>query len=262
MKPSISDDRSPLKAPPLRNPGQSLDEEIQRLIDDEANSDLFVAMCLLFFTLMEWLRWWLRFPPQPILFTVVTVAATAYVVRKLFVLRRKVRQLRLARDGERAVGQYLEALRAVGYRVLHDLVGDNFNVDHVLIGPTGVFAVETKTYRKPTRGSAEIVYEGQTVTIAGRVPERDPVVQGQAQARWLHELLRHSTGRPFEVRSVVLYPGWFVKMTAKPRSQTVWVLNPKALPSFLEHQPTQLTESDAQLATYHLSRFARAAPQS
>jgi hypothetical protein len=73
MKQSISDDRSPLKASPLRNPGQSLDEEIQRLIDDEANSYLFVAKCLLFFTLMEWLHWWLRFLPQPILFRGVFV---------------------------------------------------------------------------------------------------------------------------------------------------------------------------------------------
>jgi len=27
--------RSPLKAMPLRNPGQSLDEEIQRVVDDQ-----------------------------------------------------------------------------------------------------------------------------------------------------------------------------------------------------------------------------------
>lgn len=36
------------------------------------------------------------------------------------------------------------------------------------------------------------------------------------------------------------------------------VLNPKALPSFLEHQPSPLTEADVQLATDHLSRFIRA----
>ena len=118
-------------------------------------------------------------------------------------LRRKIRQLRLARDGERAVGQYLETLRARGYRVLHDLVGNGFNVDHVLIGPTGMFAVETKTYRKPAKGAAEIVYDGERVTIAGRAPERDPVVQGKAQAHWLRDLLRDSTGRAFVRRGAV-----------------------------------------------------------
>jgi hypothetical protein len=38
------------------------------------------------------------------------------------------------REGEKAVGQYLERLRARGYQVLHDIPGENFNIDHVLIG--------------------------------------------------------------------------------------------------------------------------------
>lgn len=85
------------------------------------------------------------------------------------------------------------------------------------------------------------------------------MVQGKAQVHWLRDLLlRDSTGRACVVRAAVLYPGWFVKMTAKPHGQTIWVLNPKALPAFLGHQPVSLTEADVQLATYHLSRFIRA----
>lgn len=258
MKPPPADTRSPLKASPLRQPGQSLDEEIHRIVDDKATTYLLILFCWLFLTLMEWSRWWFESPPRPILYTVLTVAVLAYVLRKLFVLRRQVQQLRLGRDGERAVGQYLEALRAGGYRVLHDLVGDGFNVDHVLIGPAGVFAVETKTYRKPAQGAAEIVYDGEKVMIAGYSPDRDPLVQGKAQAGWLHDLLRESTGQRFTVRAVVLYPGWFIKATAKPHGQTIWVLNPKALPGFLAHQPRILSEAEVQLATYHLSRFIRA----
>lgn len=256
---SSSNARSPLTAPPLRNPGQSLDEEIHRFFNEDVISYLSVIVCSLVITLMEWWRWWFPSPPRPILFTVLTVAVTAYITRRLFVLRRKVRQLRLARDGERAVGQFLETLRTRGYRVLHDLIGDGFNVDHTLIGPAGIFTVETKTYHKPAKGKPEIVYDGERVTVAGHVPDRDPIVQGKAQARWLQNVLQESTGRRFAVRAVVLYPGWFIKMTAKPHDDTVWVLNPKALPAFLEHQPTQFPETDAQLATYHLSRFIRAA---
>jgi len=253
-----SDTRSPLTAPPLRNPGQSLDEEIHHLIDEEASGYLLVAFCLLFFTLMEWGRWWFQFPPQPVLLTLLTVVVFAYVTRKLFVLRRKVRQLRLARDGERAVGQFLETLRVHGYRVLHDLTGEGFNVDHALIGPAGLFTVETKTYHKPAKGKPEIVYDGEHVTVAGYVPERNVVVQGKAQAHWLQNVLLESTGQRFKVQSVVLYPGWFVKTTIKLNGDTPWILNPKALPAFLEHQPARLSDADVQLATYHLSRFMRA----
>jgi len=255
---SSSDTRSPLTAPPLRNPGQSLDEEINRILEDDVFSYLWVAACLLFFTVMEWWRWWFQFPPQPIPFTLVTIAVTAYVARKLFVLRRKVLRLRLARDGERAVGQFLETLRMGGYRVLHDLIGDGFNVDHALIGQAGIFTVETKTYHKPAKGKPEIVYDGERVTVAGHIPERDPIAQAKAQAHWLQNILQESTGRRFKVQPIVLYPGWFVKTTVKLNGDIPWVLNPKALPSFLEHGSAQLSNDDAQLATYHLSRFMRA----
>jgi len=200
-----SDTRSPLTAPPLRNPGQSLDEEINRVLDEDMLSYFMVAMFLLAITLMEWLRWWLNLPPQPLLYTVITVVVILYVARKLFVLRRKLRQLRLARDGERAVGQFLEALRMRGYRVLHDLIGDGFNVDHVLVGEAGLFTVETKTYHKPAKGKPEILYDGEHVTVAGHVPDRDPIVQAKAQAQWLQNILQESTGRRFKVQPIVLY---------------------------------------------------------
>lgn len=47
--------------------------------------------------------------------------------------------------GERAVGRALEALTDP-YRVLHDLETGRGNVDHVVIGPTGIFAIETKEW--------------------------------------------------------------------------------------------------------------------
>ncbi len=61
--------RSPLTAPPLRNPGQSLDDEIHRILDEEVAGHLFAAMWLLLLTVTEWGRWWFQFPPQPVPFT-------------------------------------------------------------------------------------------------------------------------------------------------------------------------------------------------
>jgi len=36
------------------------------------------------------------------------------------------------------------------------------------------------------------------------------------------------------------------------------VLNPRALPAFLEHEQDVLADSDVAMAAYHLSRFVRA----
>ena len=53
-------------------------------------------------------------------------------------------------EGEKLVGFRLDRLEAVGWRVLHSVpVGDlTADIDHVLIGPGGVFTVNTKHRRK------------------------------------------------------------------------------------------------------------------
>lgn len=250
--------KSPLKDAPLRNPGQSVEEEIQRVLDDQMFPPFMAAGIFLIMTMLEWWRWWFAFPPMPWLYTVLAVPLCVYAGWKIYRARQQLRRLRLARDGERAVGQYLERLRGHGYQVLHDLIGDAFNVDHVLLGPAGIFTVETKTISKPQRGKAEVRYDGQTLTVGGFTPDRDPIIQGKAQAGWLRELLEESTGKRFPVRSLVVYPGWFVTTTTKPLGLDVLVLNPRGLPGLLEKLPRTLPDEDIKLASYHLSRYARA----
>ena len=46
-----------------------------------------------------------------------------------------------------------------------------------------------------------------------------------------------TTGQHFAVRSVLVFPGWFVENTRKVRQPDLWVLNPKALPKFLNREP-------------------------
>jgi len=100
------------------------------------------------------------------------------------------------------------------------------------------------------------VFDGKTILVDGHAPDRDIVIQAKAQASWLRELLAESTGRKFAVRSAIIFPGWFVENTG-PKQRIMWVLNPTALPAFLDHEPAQLSREDVQLATFHLSRFVR-----
>jgi hypothetical protein len=149
----------------------------------------------------------------------------------------------------------LEGFRQKGYKIFHDVAGEKFNVDHVLIGPTGIYAIETKTMSIPNGRKATVEYDGEKVTVAGFSPDRDPIVQAKAQSLWLRDLVEDSTGKSFGVRPVVLYPGWYVNK--QPKNAEVWVLNPKALPSFLEHDRTMMSPEDVHLVSYHLSRYVR-----
>jgi hypothetical protein len=48
--------------------------------------------------------------------------------------------------GERAVGAVLAQLEDEGWRALHDISLGRGNVDHVLVGPGGIFTIETKSH--------------------------------------------------------------------------------------------------------------------
>lgn len=248
--------RSALKDMPLRLPGQSIDEYRQERID-KGFEPVLIAIVLVIFAGVEWLRYFVPMKPSPYLYSATALIAVVYAVLRVWRAIPEFRTLRQARDGERAVGQYLERLRADGYQVFHDVIGSGFNVDHVAIGPAGVFAIETKTFSKPASGPAKVLVDGDRVLVNGREPDRDPLVQAKAQASWLRDLLAESTGRKFQVRSVIVFPGWYVEQDRASRRE-VWVLNPKGLPSFLENEPATLSAEDVKLASYHLSRFIRA----
>jgi hypothetical protein len=57
--------RSPLKDRPLRNPGQSLDEQIRDLISDYAWGPLVFVLFMVFVMALEWLRYYHSIPPKP-----------------------------------------------------------------------------------------------------------------------------------------------------------------------------------------------------
>ena len=74
----------------------------------------------------------------------------------MFVISRYVLPLVHRRDrgasAEEHVGGLLDQL--AGWRVIHDASMGRGNVDHILIGPAGVFTVETKSRPDPVRVSA------------------------------------------------------------------------------------------------------------
>lgn len=244
----------PLKAKPLRTAGQSLEAEINFQIGDQALGYLMATFAIIAVTIVEWIGYLLASPRTPLGYTAAALLVTAFSAWRMWVIRKRVQRLRLGRDGERAVGEFLDGLRGDGCRVIHDVPAESFNLDHVIISPRGVYVVETKTRTKPN-ANARILVENDTVVIGSGPGDRAIVAQARAQARWLGQLLRESTGKTLPVRGVVVFPGWFVEQVGERTD--VWVLEPKAFPGFLAREPVAMSDSDVQLATFHLKRYVR-----
>lgn len=168
-----------------------------------------------------------------------------------------IRNLRLGRDGERVVGELLEPLRENGYRVFHDIPGPDFNVDHVIVGPAGIFTIETKTKTKPMGGRPTILYDGQAIRLEDGRSFKKPLKQARAQAQWLANLLNDGRRATFTVRPVVVFPEWYVERIGTRSIQDVWVLNPKALDKFLDHEPQVLSSDAIDTVAHALTQYCR-----
>jgi hypothetical protein len=175
--------------------------------------------------------------------------------------QRDLWRYRLGFTGERVVGEELNQLLARGYRVFHDLPFDGFNIDHVIVGRTGVFAVETKTRRKRAgiKGTAKATlhYDGQRLIFPQHQGE-SWLKQAKRNAETLSEWLSSATGERVHARAILTIPGWWIERTGEG-SVAVEVLNPKMIGSYLSDQPLHLTGDAMQRITHQLTEKCRLA---
>jgi len=120
-----------------------------------------------------------------------------------------------------------------GFNVYNDFPAERFNIDHILVGALGVFAVETKTRSKGSRGDrkdeAKVIYDGECLRFPTWVTT-EPIDQAKAQATWLSKWLSSAVGDPVKVSPMVTIPGWYIE---RKSPDGVPVLNPKQVQTYL-----------------------------
>jgi len=176
--------------------------------------------------------------------SIISVALIAYMAFNLVKLLSCRKDIRLTYEGELAVGQELNQLMLHGYRVYHDFPADTFNIDHIIVGSKGVFAVETKTRSKGAiRNRSQedsVTYDGRMLTFADAT-DFETIEQAEQQAEWLSQWLGAATDEPIAVRAIVTLPGWVVKRTS---ADGIPVVNPGQFASLFEHiKPRPLSET-------------------
>jgi len=154
------------------------------------------------------------------------LAAEIALLVSMFVISRYVLPLVERRDrgasGEEHVGELLDELPAREWQVIHDATMGHGNVDHILIGPAGVFTVETKSAPGPVR--------------VGRV---HGAVLNQAHAQ--RKAIERVTG--VEVEPLIVYSrAWVDKPAA--RRKGVRVLPARMLLGYLGRQQQRLSAQE------------------
>jgi hypothetical protein len=217
-------ERAPLEFKLLRGPGEALRRRIAK--DDEdsvfylSGAAMFPLLLLLVPMLMTswskpttWTDLYLRLGSMAVVFICGAVLSGAWMLKKL----NRYRDDRLGYLGERAVGEVLLSLIKSGYQIYHDVPaevrGKKFNIDHVAVGPNGVFAIETKTRRKgrtrPGYEEHKVAYDGEQL-IWPWAEDDYGLQQTEARARWLTEWLNKMTGFGLAAKPILVLPGWYV----------------------------------------------------
>lgn len=247
---------SPLKSKPLRNPGESLDRKMIDIFDKSVFHVVIIGV--IGTTIIQaWLAWYNQKIADPLVISIVLSPVIVFSLVRMYLTLREAKRIKLGRDGEKAVGQFLERLRLDGAQVFHDIEGENFNLDHVVIHRSGVFVIETKTMSKPEKSKPMLFYNGKQILRGGKPIQGDAVTQVKAASSWLHNLLHESTGKRFSIKGIVVFPGWYVKTTELGKSAEVSVLNPRVLPNYIGNSRQQLRDDELHMCAYHLSRYIR-----
>jgi hypothetical protein len=188
----------------------------------------------------------------------IVVAITIWKGRKILGLLRKIWSHRLGLKGEQAVAEELNQLLADGFKVFHDVPFDGYNIDHVIVGPPGIYAVETKTRRKRSdikgleRATVEVI--GDRLEFSGQKNE-DAVPQARRNAKALGEWLTAALAERVVAGAIVTIPGWWVN---RRQVHDVNVLNPEEIKrSFPDRPRHPLSEQQIQRIAHHLAERCR-----
>jgi hypothetical protein len=175
-------------------------------------------------------------------------------------LERRERQY-LGFFGERLVADCLEPLKEKGWFIFHDVPCDGaskkFNLDHVAVGPGGLWIVETKVRRKgrARRGMDrhKVRFDG-TKIMWPRWDDTGSIRQAVKSAEWLQEWLERATQKTFAVSVVVVTPGYEVESIGK---SGVSVAAPKDLLDVLIGQGTILSAEEIKMIRLPLAGKCR-----
>ena len=166
-------------------------------------------------------------------------------------LKKRVTDADTGAKAEQAVAEALESLPD-DYFVFHDLEFPGFNIDHVVLGPNGIFLVETKSQK------GNITQDHDTLLRNGRKFFKDFLKQCWSQAYSLRDHLGPEKLNGLSIKPILCFARGFVRIRGPVRD--VAVLNVGYLRPYILSQrgsvPAQTRDQIIPLLTAALSNQA------
>lgn len=253
--------KSPLNIDLLRSPGESLRNLIDKSSDDISENFLYLSLLpVMAYSIGITQYSFTHRKPGIIYFILIGLIISGFFLfwgKKLYNTFKQRNRLRIGYECEVAVGQSLQKLSKYGFNIFHDFPAQkNFNIDHIAVGPQGIFAVETKgraKFKKTENENWKLSFDGEKLHFPGWT-ETKPVSQTIRQAKWLQKWIEQSTGDKHYVTPVLAIPGWYINTSAKPKE--LKISNGKNF-DFLTKNKIVLTEKQITVISFQIEKMCR-----
>ena len=234
--------------------GESLQEKIR---DYEFKATEHV-MLPVFFTAMTIFLWFVYLFSLPInLYSVVgfSIIAVVLIVRACFKVKKTrwvLMRYRKGLEGERLVGETLNRLSNESTFVFHDIPGNRFNVDHIIVSTRGIFVIETKHFNREICN--EFFYDGSMIYRVmkdGRkfpCPKLLPQIDGEA--RFIEQEIEHRTEMKLPVVKVAILIGSYIGGTENFKDY--WLLNESSFVTAFRQAKEIYDDSVVKLVATHI----------
>ena len=195
----------------MHEAAQRFRDELERLSTSQSiylGSLLVFAVLFLAAYMLQAQRLFAGYPDwqlhMQLMFLALAVGLAIFRLGKTIVARRQVKFLR---DANIAIGHQLRQISNGVTRVFHDAQTSAGVVDHVLLGPQGLYAINVVARRAPGDGNVRLM--GNALQFSD-TDEDESVVEIAAKTRRLEKEFSELLGHKVRVRSVIAAPGWEV----------------------------------------------------
>ncbi len=177
----------------------------------------------------------------------------------LDVLSKKAQHLKKRADDAERGAEAEEKVAGVienlpdGYSGFHDVSFPGFNVDHIVIGPGGIFVIETKSHK------GQVTARKDTLLLNGKPPIKNFLNQVWSQAYSIKDLLKQYREKEWPVKPVLCFTNAYVKVSGPVKG--IPITNIKYLNAFLTSHAPVMDQEEIRLVSEFLQiRVAKELP--
>ncbi len=163
------------------------------------------------------------------------IALWVFAILRWRISIRRLKEVSWYYAAQKMVEESVAPLTPRGHMIFRDITVDDLSIDHLIVGPKGVFVLQTLVRSVSIRPNqlqdTTVTYDGRTLFFPSG-QEHSSVDQATACAEKLSQWLSEHLDAPIAARAIIALPGWQVKRIS---AEGISVINPSQMEALFQY---------------------------